>query len=45
MRVLGLFAVTNAVGEAVEHEDVVRASNEAAVSMAGILEDLLPGPD
>lgn len=45
MRVLGLFAVTNAVGAPVEHEEVVRASNDCALSMAGILEDLLPHLD
>lgn len=43
MAVLGLFAVTNAVGQAVEHEDVVRVCNEVAASIGRILVEVLPG--
>lgn len=42
MRVLGLFAVTNEVGQPVEHANVVRASNEAAVSIGRLLAEVLP---
>ena len=42
MRVLGLFAVTNEVGQPVEHADVVRLSNEAAVSIGKLLSEVLP---
>ena len=42
MEVLGLFAVTNAVGHAVEHRDVVRVSNEASASIGTILAEVLP---
>jgi inosine/guanosine/xanthosine phosphorylase family protein len=42
MRVLGMFAVTNAVGEAVEHHEVLRASMRAARSMGLILGEVLP---
>ena len=42
MRVLGLCSVTNAFGEPVEHDDVVRVSNETAKAVGGLLVDLLP---
>jgi purine-nucleoside phosphorylase len=42
MRVLGLFAVTNAVGVAVEHEEIVRVSDATAASIGGILAEVLP---
>ena len=42
MRVLGLFAVTNEFGQPVEHADVVRLSNEAAVSIGKLLAEVLP---
>lgn len=42
MRVLGLFAVTNEVGQPVEHANVVRMSNEAAVSIGRLLAEVLP---
>jgi purine-nucleoside phosphorylase len=42
MRVLGMFAVTNAVGEAVEHGEVLRASKQAGSSMGRILGEVLP---
>lgn len=42
MRVLGLCMVTNAVGEPVSHDDVVRVSNETARSVGDLLVDLLP---
>lgn len=51
MRVLALCSVTNAIGEEVTHEDVVRVSNETARSVGRLLVDLLPrlplepGPD
>jgi len=43
MRVLGLFAVTNPVGVAVEHQEVVRVSDQTAVSIGEILAEVLPG--
>ena len=42
LRVLGLCSVTNALGEDVEHEEVVRVSNETAVEVGRLLLDLLP---
>jgi purine-nucleoside phosphorylase len=42
MRVLGLCSVTNAFGEHVDHEDVVRVSNETAIAVGELLVDLLP---
>jgi purine-nucleoside phosphorylase len=42
MRVLGICSLTNAFGEHVEHEEVVRVSNETAVAVGGLLVDLLP---
>ena len=42
MRVLGLCSLTNAFGEHVEHEEVVRVSNETAVAVGRLLVDLLP---
>ena len=45
MRVLGLSMVTNAFGEPVSHEDVVRVSNETAIAVGRLLVDLLPRID
>ncbi len=45
MRVLGLSMVTNAFGEPVSHEDVVRVSNETAKAVGRLLVDLLPRID
>ena len=42
MRVLGLCSLTNAFGEHVSHEEVVRVSNETAVAVGRILVDLFP---
>jgi purine-nucleoside phosphorylase len=42
MRVLGLCSVTNAFGEHVDHEDVVRVSNETAIAVGKLLVNLLP---
>jgi purine-nucleoside phosphorylase len=42
MRVLGLCSVTNALGEDVVHEEVVRVSDETAVAVGRLLKDLLP---
>ncbi len=42
MRVIGLCSVTNAFGEYVEHEEVVRVSNETAIAVGRLLVDLLP---
>lgn len=42
MRVLGLSMVTNAFGEPVSHEDVIRVSNETAIAVGRLLVDLLP---
>jgi inosine/guanosine/xanthosine phosphorylase family protein len=42
MRVLGLCSLTNAFGEHVDHEDVVRVSNETAVAIGRLLVDLFP---
>lgn len=45
MRVLGLAMVTNALGEPVSHEEVVRISNETAKAVGRLLVDLLPRID
>ncbi len=45
LRVLGLCSVTNAFGEHVENEDVVRVSNETALAVGRLLVDLLPRTD
>ncbi|HEY7667382.1 MAG TPA: purine-nucleoside phosphorylase [Actinomycetota bacterium] len=42
MRVLGLTMVTNALGEHVEHDEVVRVGNETAPAVGRFLVDLLP---
>ena len=42
LRVLGLCSLTNAFGEHVEHEEVVRVSNETAIAVGRLLVDLLP---
>jgi len=42
MRVLGICSLTNAFGEHVEHEEVVRVSNETAVAVGRLLVDLIP---
>lgn len=42
MRVLGLTMVTNAFGEEVSHEEVVRVSNETAGAVGRLLVDLFP---
>jgi purine-nucleoside phosphorylase len=42
MRVLGICSLTNAFGEHVEHEEVVRVSNETAASVGRLLVDLFP---
>jgi purine-nucleoside phosphorylase len=42
MRVLGLCSLTNALGEHVSHEEVVRVSNETAAAVGRILVDLFP---
>jgi purine-nucleoside phosphorylase len=42
MRVLGLCSVTNALGDPVAHEDVVRVSNDSAHVVGKLLADLLP---
>lgn len=41
MRVLGLFFVTNLVGEHVSHEDVVRASDAAAAAVGRVIAGVL----
>ena len=38
----GSCSLTNAFGEHVEHEEVVRVSNETAVAVGRLLVDLLP---
>ena len=45
MRVLGLAMVTNAFGQPVSHEEVVRVSNETAKAVGRLLVDLLPRID
>jgi purine-nucleoside phosphorylase len=42
MRVLGICTLTNAFGEHVEHDEVVRVSNETALAVGRLLVDLLP---
>jgi purine-nucleoside phosphorylase len=42
MRVLGLCSLTNALGERITHEEVVRVSNETAGAAGRLLVDLLP---
>jgi purine-nucleoside phosphorylase len=42
MRVLGLFAATNAVGRAVEHEDVIRVSSQVGRTIGAVLAEVLP---
>ncbi|MGH2540261.1 MAG: purine-nucleoside phosphorylase, partial [Actinomycetota bacterium] len=42
MRVLGVCSLTNALGEHVEHEVVVRVSNETAIEVGRLLVDLFP---
>jgi purine nucleoside phosphorylase len=42
MRVLGLCSLTNAFGEHVDHDEVVRVSNETAAAMGRLLVDLMP---
>ena len=42
MRVLGICSLTNAFGEHVDHEEVIRASNETAVAVGRLLVDLFP---
>jgi purine-nucleoside phosphorylase len=42
MRVLGICSLTNAFGEHVEHDEVVRVSNETAAAVGRLLVDLLP---
>ena len=42
MRVLGLCSLTNAFGEHVTHEEVVRVSNETAIAVGRLLVDLFP---
>jgi purine nucleoside phosphorylase len=42
MRVLGLCSVTNALGEEVSHDEVVRVSNDTAKALGRLLVDLFP---
>jgi purine nucleoside phosphorylase len=42
MRVLGLACVTNTVGAAVDHADVVRVSRETGREIGRILAEVLP---
>ena len=42
MRVLGLCSVTNAFGEEISHEEVVRVSNETAKAIGRLLVDVFP---
>jgi inosine/guanosine/xanthosine phosphorylase family protein len=42
MRVLGLCSLTNALGDHVDHEEVVRVSNETAGAVGRLLVDLFP---
>jgi len=42
MRVIGLCSLTNAYGEDVHHEEVVRVSNETAAAVGRLLVDLCP---
>jgi len=45
MRVLAFAMVTNAFGDPVNHEEVVRVSNETAEAVGRLLVDLLPRID
>lgn len=42
MRVLGICSLTNAFGEHVTHQEVLRVSNETALAVGRLLVDLLP---
>jgi purine-nucleoside phosphorylase len=42
MRVLGIGSLTNALGAHVEHEDVLRVSNETSIAVGRLLVDLFP---
>ena len=42
MRVLGICSLTNAFGEHVTHDEVVRVSNETAQAVGRLLVDLFP---
>jgi purine-nucleoside phosphorylase len=42
MRVLGICSLTNALGEPVTHEDVLRVSHETAAAIGRLLVDVLP---
>jgi purine-nucleoside phosphorylase len=42
MQVLGICSLTNALGEPVTHEDVLRVSHETAAAIGRLLVDLLP---
>jgi purine-nucleoside phosphorylase len=42
MRVLGICSVTNALGEHVEHEEVVKVSNRTAIEVGRLIADLAP---
>jgi purine-nucleoside phosphorylase len=42
MAVLGICSLTNAFGEDVTHEEVVRVSNETAIAVGRLLVDLFP---
>ena len=42
MRVLGICSLTNALGEPVTHEDVLRISHETAAAIGRLLVDLFP---
>jgi inosine/guanosine/xanthosine phosphorylase family protein len=42
IRVLGICSLTNALGEPVTHEDVLRVSHETAAAIGRLLVDLLP---
>jgi inosine/guanosine/xanthosine phosphorylase family protein len=42
MRVLGLCSLTNAFGEHVTHEEVIRVSNETAIAVGRLLVDIFP---
>jgi len=42
LRIVGLCSVTNALGEDVAHDEVVRVSNETAIAVGRLLVDLLP---
>jgi purine-nucleoside phosphorylase len=42
LRVMGLCSVTNALGEDIEHEQVVRVANRTALEVGRLLVDLVP---